>query len=114
MLTLADLHKQLSDLGFIISQSALYTRRIPRKVNSQEGKRHVRAVPVKLTPAQTSEHKKHTDTEFSVVSIRALESLALLLGPKDVFFLSRDDKARIPLGITAANKQQAILMHLDY
>lgn len=46
--------------------------------------------------------------------MRALESLASVCGPDQVFFLSQDDKARVPLGITAANKQAPILMHLDY
>lgn len=31
-----------------------------------------------------------------------------------VFVLSQDDKARIPLGLPAANKQAPILMHLEY
>lgn len=112
--TLADLHKQLQILGYEISKSAVYTRLIPKRANSSEGKRHVNTVPVKLTSAQNSEHQRHSDTEFCISSIRALESLASFLGPGEVFFLSQDDKARIPLGITAAQKQQAILMHLDY
>lgn len=40
--------------------------------------------------------------------------MASILGPDLVFFLSMDDKARVPLGITAANVQAPILMHLDY
>ncbi|GBN50027.1 hypothetical protein AVEN_95582-1 [Araneus ventricosus] len=31
-----------------------------------------------------------------------------------VFFLSQDDKARVPLGITTANKQAPILLHIEY
>lgn len=112
--TLPALHKELESMGFELSQSALYTRLIPRRTNSSEGKRHVKTVPVKLAVAQTSQHKQHADTEFCIASIRALEALAAFLGPKEVFFLSQDDKARIPLGITAAHKQQSILMHLDY
>lgn len=112
--TLDDVHAKLIAYGYILSRSATYLRLIPRRFNSQEGKRHVKTVPVKLTRAQTSEHKQHINTEFAVASIRALESLASFLGPKEVFFISQDDKARIPLGITAANKQCAILMHLDY
>lgn len=54
------------------------------------------------------------DTEFATATMRALESIASFLGQKEVFFLSQDDKARIPLGITAANKQSAVLMHMEY
>lgn len=112
--TLDDLHLQLQNYGYNISRSSTYLRLIPRRSNTTEGKRHVITVPVKLIRAQTSEHKHHSDSEFCTASIRGLESLASLLGPKEVFFLSQDDKARIPLGISAANKQSAILMHMEY
>lgn len=36
------------------------------------------------------------------------------MGPGMVNFISQDDKARIPLGLAAANKQNRILMHLEY
>ena len=87
---------------------------MPRRVDSQEGKRHVKTVPIKLIKAQTSEHKSHIDTDFCVASIRALDSLASFFGPEQVFYLSQDDKARIPLGIPAVQKQAAVLMHMEY
>ncbi len=31
-----------------------------------------------------------------------------------VFFLSQDDKARVPLGLPAVHKQAAVLMHVQY
>ena len=43
-----------------------------------------------------------------------LETLASILGPNQVFFLSQDDKARVPIGLTAANKQASLLMHVEY
>nr|XP_047138580.1 uncharacterized protein LOC124814705 [Hydra vulgaris] len=30
------------------------------------------------------------------------------------FFLSQDDKARVPIGLTAANKQAPLLVHMEY
>lgn len=78
------------------------------------GKRHVITVPVKLCKARADEHKKHADTAFCTSTIRDLETLASVLGPQEVFFLSQDDKSRVPLGITAANAQSPILMHLEY
>ena len=47
-------------------------------------------------------------------TIRSLEILASILGPMEVFFLSQDDKAKVPIGITAANKQAPFLMHVEY
>lgn len=37
-----------------------------------------------------------------------------MLGPHKVCFISRDDKERLPTGITAATKQAPFLMHLEY
>ncbi len=36
------------------------------------------------------------------------------MGNECVFFLSQDDKARVPLGLTAANKQAPIVVGLEY
>lgn len=111
--TLDDLHKKLTDLGFEISRSATYIRLIPRKSRSLEGKSHVKTAPVRLIRAQEDYHKSHPDTAFCVASIRRLECLASLLGD-DSAFISQDDKARVPIGLTAANKQAPFMMHMDY
>lgn len=112
--TLDDLHDALLKLGFSLSRSATYNRLIPRNLQTLEGKRHIATVPVKLRRAQTDHHKTHPDMHFCTASVRALESLASLLGPKQVFFLSQDDKARVPIGITAVSKQAFFLMHVEY
>ena len=69
---------------------------------------------MKLTRAQAEYHASHPDTEFAKATIKYLENVASLLGPEDVFFLSQDDKARVPIGITAAKSQAPILMHMEY
>ena len=45
--TLDDLHKALEDMNYKISRSALYLRILPKSASTQEGKRHVRTVPVR-------------------------------------------------------------------
>ncbi|CAH0547066.1 unnamed protein product [Brassicogethes aeneus] len=112
--TLDELTQELRKLGFDISRSATYRRLIPRKSNSTEGRRHVSTVPVKLIRAQTDHHKSHLDSKFAETSIDYLENIASILGPDQVFFLSQDDKARVPIGVTAANKQAPLLMHIEY
>ena len=37
-----------------------------------------------------------------------------LFGPKAVLFMSNDSKASVSLGLTAANVQPPILMHIEY
>lgn len=47
-------------------------------------------------------------------SRRSLEQLISTLGANQVAVISQDDKSRVPIGITAANKQAPMLMHLEY
>lgn len=112
--TLSELTNKLNELGFNISRSATYIRLLPRRANTREAKRHVVTVPVKLSRPEADHHKAHQDQYFSVASIRSLETIASVLGPDSVTFLSQDDKARVPIGLTAANKQAPLLMHVEY
>lgn len=112
--TLGDLHKKLLELGFNLSKSALYLRLLPRNFLTSSGQRHVTTVPVKLCRAQADNHKMHKDGPFCTASIRYLECLASILGPSNVSFISQDDKARVPIGMTAVQKQSPLLMHLEY
>lgn len=112
--TLDDLVNELNKSNIKVSRSATYTRLIPHRANSTEGKRHVKTVPVKLIKAQTSEHKSHQDTRFCIATMQNLDSLASFLGPSQVFITSVDDKARVRIGVTAANKQSSILMNMQY
>lgn len=112
--TLDDLHEKLKLAGFNLSRSATYLRLLPKKSQSIEGKKHVVTVPVRLRKAQNDLHKTHVDQYFCTSTIRSIETIASILGPNQVIFLSQDDKARVPLGITAANKQTPMLMHLEY
>ena len=82
----------------MISRSGLYFRLQPRCSSSLEGKRHVKTVPVKLNRAQTDDHAKHVDGEFCTATVTHLEELSSTLGPKEVCFISQDDKCRVPIG----------------
>ena len=42
-----------------------------------------------------------------------VEDLAVLMSRENVAILGKDDKALIPLGIPAANKQSPILMNME-
>ena len=43
-----------------------------------------------------------------------MQSLESLFGHEAILYLSNDDKARVNIGITAANKQASMLMKVDY
>ena len=43
-----------------------------------------------------------------------LQSLESLFGPDAILYLSNDDKARIGIGVTAANKQASMVMNVQY
>lgn len=112
--TLRSMYENLLEMGFTCCQTTAYYRLVPRNRTSIESKRHVVTVPVKLCRAQTDLHKEHPDQQFCVASIRSLETLASMLGPEEILFISQDDKARVPIGITAANKQAPFLMNMEY
>lgn len=100
--------------GFNISRTGLYFRLLPRDGSTASGKRHSLTVPVKLARPQNSLRKDHEDCKFAAATIQFLKDLAGIFGNDSVFVLSQDDKARVPLGLPAANKQGPILMSMDY
>lgn len=112
--TLDELTSALHEKGFHLSRSATYLRLLPRRLNTSEGRRHVKTVPVKLLRASNAKHSDHQDGKFCTATIRSLEQIASLVGPDEVAFLSQDDKARVVIGLTAANKQAPMLMHVEY
>lgn len=113
--TLDDLVDKLrEDYGFTLSRSAAYLRLLPRKANTIEGKRHVYTAPVKIIRASNDSHKQHIDSKFAATTINHIHELASLLGPKEVTYISQDDKAKVPIGMPAANKQAPLLMHMQY
>ena len=71
-------------------------------------------MPVKLIKAQNDSHVKHVDQKFCVSTIKHLEEKSSILRPNEVYFISQDDKARVSIGLTAANKQSPLLMHVEY
>ena len=83
-------------------------------MSHKDGKRHVHTVPMKLQRPQNDLRKKHPDGHLAMVSVMFTRELANLFGDHHVFFLSQDDKARVPLGLPISKKQTAILMHLEY
>lgn len=113
-LTLDDLASELRKLNFTLSRSALYLRLIPRRANSHEGLKHINTVPVKLRRAENSERKGHENSEFAFATKEYMKSIASVFGPDAVFALSIDDKAKVPIGLAAANKQAPLLMCLEY
>lgn len=112
--TLNELTAALQTKGFNIKRSATYLRLIPRRADSSEGKRHIHTVPVKLLRASNAKHQEHPDGRFCTASIRSLEEIASILGPNETGFISQDDKARVAIGLAAANKQAPMLMHVEY
>ena len=110
--TFDQLKERLKSDGFVISRSGLYLRLQPQ-CSSSLGKHHVKTVPIKLIRVQ-NDHAKHVDGEFCTATITHLEELSSILGPKEVCFISQDDKCRVPIGVTAANKRSPLLMHVEY
>ena len=108
------MHAALLKEGYILSRQALYLRLIPRRADSQESKRHVRTVPVKLRKAKTNLRNRHADADFMFSIKRQMRDIVSLFGSDNVFVLSVDDKAKVPIGVTAVTKQAPLIMHASY
>ena len=112
--TLDQLTEALNREGFELKRFSVYLHLLPRNHRSLKGKRHVTTALVKLYKSQNSKHASHPSTKFARASIRSLEELAAILGPAEVTFHSLDYKAKVPIGLTAANKKAPMLMHMEY
>ena len=110
--TLDDLRAALLKEDYTLSRQALYLRLMPRRADTIEGKHHVRTVPVKIGKAKNTLRNRHDDANFTFATKRYMQDIASLLGPENVFVLSVDDKAKVPIGVTAATKQSALIMHM--
>ena len=73
-------------------------------MSHKDGKRHVHTVPMKLQRPQNDLRKKHPDGHLAMASVMFTRELANLFGDHHVFFLSQDDKARVPLGLPISKK----------
>ncbi|CAF0723360.1 unnamed protein product [Adineta steineri] len=111
-LTLDSLKEQLNNRGYELSRTATYYRLLPKCSRSIDGQRHVHTVPVRIRRPENSLHKYHDDTKFAQSSIRDIKQIAYTLGNQAVFYLSQDDKCRIPMGIPAAHKQAPLIMSM--
>ena len=87
---------------------------MPKEVQTRERNPHVTVAPIKLFRAQNNEHSNHPATKFARATTNILEDFSGLLGPKQVTFHCQDDKAKVELGLLAANKEVPILIHMEY
>uniref|UniRef100_A0A8C4PZQ8 C2H2-type domain-containing protein n=1 Tax=Eptatretus burgeri TaxID=7764 RepID=A0A8C4PZQ8_EPTBU len=112
--TLNELTEELHRRGFQISRAATYLRLMPKRSDTEHGKRHVTTVPVKLKRTPKSQRKPPADTYFTSTTMSYINDLCSWFGPKTCSFMCIDDKARVPIGLTAASKQAPITMHMEY
>eukprot|EP00122_Pirum_gemmata_P001778 Pgem_evm1s1604 len=112
--TLNNLHDGLKELGFNFSRSGLYLRIQPRDSNSIEGRRHLNALPITFKKPDNTARKLHIDQYFARACTDYLKQLACLLGSEYVMVLSCDDKANVPIGITASKCKMVGLIGLEY
>ncbi|CAG8610030.1 14108_t:CDS:2 [Dentiscutata heterogama] len=61
--------------------------------NSEEGKQHVKTVPVKLLKSQNSAGRSYNNTYFCTTLIRNIKEIVSLLDFKNALVISQDDKA---------------------
>ena len=112
--TLDGLKSALIERGYTLSRTATYYRLLPASARHTDAKRHVYTVPVKLCKAQNDLRKPHMDGHFAMASVKHANELAAMFSAENVFYLSQDDKARVPIGLPVSQRQTALLMHVEY
>ena len=106
--------KVIKTIAPVLTTSNCHFRLMPANMHHRDGKRHINTVPVRLLKARNSGRKEHADRAFARAVVQQTEEFACLFDEDSVCYISQDDKARVPLGLPAANKQTQILMHLEY
>ena len=104
----------MKKLGFEeISQKSHYHRLVPRRADSVHGKHHVKTVPVKLAKAKNTARNRQEDVNFKFATKGYMKCIASHFGKDVVLAVSIDDKAKVPIGITAAKLQAPLVMHME-
>ena len=86
--SLDQLHAEVQKAGYKISRSALYCRILPRCSNTNEGKRHVHTVPVKLLRAQNDARKHHIASNLAYTTVQHVKEAGAMIGSGSCAFLS--------------------------
>ena len=70
-------------------------------------------VPVKLAKAKNTARNRHEDVNFTFATKGYMKCIASHFGKDVVLAVSIDDKAKVPIGITAAKLQAPLVMHME-
>ena len=71
-------------------------------------------MPVKFRQAQNNLKNRHEDANFCLATKNYLKDIASLFCAENIFVMSVDDKAKVPIGVTAAPKQSPLVIHVNY
>ena len=67
---------------------------------------------MKIRRAKNNIRARHQDANFTFSIKHYLKQVASFFGSKNAFVLSVDDKAKVPIGVTAAKYQSPLVMHM--
>ena len=63
---------------------------------------------------ENTKRKTNVDRMFAKSLCDDVKNLEAYFGPDVYLYVSIDDKAKVPIGLPAANLQSPLLMHLEY
>ena len=112
VLNLYTLHSALLRESYALSHQALYHRLVPRSPDSNEGKLHVRTVPVKIRKTQNNLRNRYKDANFYFANKQCMKDIASLFAAENVFVLSVGDKEKVTFEVTATTKQYSLVIHV--
>ncbi|POG78579.1 hypothetical protein GLOIN_2v1766467 [Rhizophagus irregularis DAOM 181602=DAOM 197198] len=95
--------KMEENYGIYMANSTTQNYLQPRHSNTKEAKRHHHPAQIRLAAVGRNEMSDHVDEHYCLASIKGIKSFALAFS-QNVVLISQDDKAKVPLGISAVGK----------
>ena len=95
-----------------LSRSGLYLRLLPGCGDIEEGKIHIKTIPIKIRHAKNNFRKKHPDANFTFATKEYLKNIVSIFRPDSVLVLSTDDKSQVLIEITAATKEALMVTRM--
>ena len=113
-LTLKQIQKTLKEKhGIEASMTAISLRFKPPRKHTQWGKRHRGSVNVRARRPAKKSRKSHESGDFYFAQVKSFEAYASECGPDMAVVFGVDDKAKVPLGVAAANVTGPVFMSLE-
>ena len=65
--TLSDFTNEINKIGYIISRSGVYIRMYPKRLGTNQAKRHVKCLPIRLLRPQNNLRRENKESSMTTL-----------------------------------------------